>query len=185
MAYRSPVPILALALFFDVGTQVISIDTIINYAGEMGIGLIDAKVFLVHAYLHDYFLYVGNPSYSRLVSQTTALKFCSTLGSILSLGVVLLNFSVSFLGHSAISIWLLASIGFANALIYADMAVIDSWVGQVDQNRLFALIMAVGQCHIAPGLWCRCRRTRVTGRLLGVGSLFPVHHVVRVLWPQD
>ena len=75
----------------DVGTQVISIDTIINYAGEMGIGLSMPKCFL-HAYLHDYFLYVGNPSYSPLVSQTTALKFCSTLGSILSLGVVLLNF---------------------------------------------------------------------------------------------
>src|SRR5690606_24149371 len=35
----------AVAIFIHVGAQVISIDTIINYAGSMGVSLIEAKVF--------------------------------------------------------------------------------------------------------------------------------------------
>ena len=35
----------ALAIFFHVGTQVIAIDTIINYANSMGMDLLEAKVF--------------------------------------------------------------------------------------------------------------------------------------------
>src|SRR5690606_2563956 len=35
----------AVAIFIHVGAQVISIDTVINYAGSMGISLIEAKVF--------------------------------------------------------------------------------------------------------------------------------------------
>lgn len=34
-----------LALFLHVGTQVVAIDTIISYAGSMGVGLLDAKFF--------------------------------------------------------------------------------------------------------------------------------------------
>ena len=42
------------------------------------------------------------------------------LGLTLSLGVVLADVNVSFLGHDAnLSIWFLASLGFPNSLIYA------------------------------------------------------------------
>jgi len=143
----------ALALFLHVGTQVISIDTIINYAGEMGIGLIDAKVFPSYTLTCTIISYMlGILLIPRLVSQTTALKFCSTLGLILSLGVVLLNFSVSFLGHSAnISIWLLASIGFANALIYAGIWPLSiHGLGKLTKTGSSLLIMGLSGNAILP-----------------------------------
>ncbi len=143
----------ALALFLHVGTQVISIDTIINYAGEMGIGLIDAKVFPSYTLTCTIISYtLGIILIPRLVSQTKALKFCSTLGLILSLGVVSLNFSVSFLGHSAnISIWLLASIGFANALIYAGIWPLSiHGLGKLTKTGSSLLIMGLSGNAILP-----------------------------------
>ncbi|MGI6573893.1 MAG: sugar MFS transporter [Fermentimonas sp.] len=143
----------ALAIFLHVGTQVISIDTIINYAGGMGIGLIDAKVFPSYTLTCTIISYMlGIILIPRLVSQKTALRFCSTLGLILSLGVVLLNFSVSFLGHSAnISIWLLASIGFANALIYAGIWPLSiHGLGKLTKTGSSLLIMGLSGNAILP-----------------------------------
>jgi FHS family L-fucose permease-like MFS transporter len=143
----------ALAIFLHVGTQVISIDTIINYAGGMGIGLIDAKVFPSYTLTCTIISYMlGIILIPRVVSQKTALRFCSTLGLILSLGVVLLNFSVSFLGHSAnISIWLLASIGFANALIYAGIWPLSiHGLGKLTKTGSSLLIMGLSGNAILP-----------------------------------
>ncbi len=143
----------ALALFLHVGTQVISIDTIINYAGDMGIGLIDAKVFPSYTLTCTIISYMlGIILIPRFVSQKTTLKICSTLGLILSLGVVLLNFSVSFLGHSAnISIWMLASIGFANALIYAGIWPLSiHGLGKLTKTGSSLLIMGLSGNAIMP-----------------------------------
>lgn len=110
-----------LALFFHVGSQVIAIDTIINYAGEMGISLIEAKVFpsfTLGATLVGYLL--GICLIPRVISQKNALIVCTIIGLLLSLGVVLTDIDVNFLGHpSKLSIWLLAALGFPNSLIYA------------------------------------------------------------------
>ncbi len=110
-----------LALFFHVGSQVIAIDTIINYAGEMGINLIEAKVFpsfTLGATLVGYLL--GICLIPRVISQKNALIVCTVIGLLLSLGVVLTDVDVNFLGHpSKLSIWLLAALGFPNSLIYA------------------------------------------------------------------
>ena len=110
-----------LALFLHVGTQVIAIDTIISYAGSMGVGLLDAKFFpsyTLGATILGYML--GILLIPKVVSQKNALIFCTVLGLTLSLGVVLADVNVSFLGHDAnLSIWFLASLGFPNSLIYA------------------------------------------------------------------
>lgn len=109
------------ALFLHVGTQVIAIDTIISYAGSMGVGLLDAKFFpsyTLGATILGYLL--GILLIPRVVSQKNALIFCTVLGLFLSLGVVFADRDVSFLGHDAnLSIWFLASLGFPNSLIYA------------------------------------------------------------------
>ncbi len=111
----------AIAIFLHVGTQVVAIDTIINYAGSMGIGLLDAKFFPSYTLICTIIGYLlGILLIPRFVSQKVALKFCTTLGLLLSLGVVFANHSVILFGQTAnISIWFLASIGFPNALIYA------------------------------------------------------------------
>jgi fucose permease len=111
----------AIAIFVHVGTHVVAIDTIISYAGSMGIGLLDAKFFpsfTLTCTILGYLL--GIILIPKFVSQKTALRFCTTLGLILAFGVLFANHTVTLFGHTVdISIVFLASIGFPNALIYA------------------------------------------------------------------
>ena len=111
----------ALAIFFHVGTQVIAIDTIINYANSMGIDLLEAKVFPSYTLACTMIGYVlGILIIPKYVSQTKALIICIILGLLLSFGVVFADFNVTLFGHQAnISIFLLCALGFPNALIYA------------------------------------------------------------------
>src|SRR5690606_29817354 len=100
----------AVAIFIHVGAQVISIDTIINYAGSMGISLVEAKVFPSYTLamaIVGYFL--GIAVTPRLISQTTLLQIVTVLGAVLSLLIVYAKGEVTFLGHTAdISIWFIA-----------------------------------------------------------------------------
>ena len=111
----------AIAILFHIGSQAISIDTIISYAGSMGINILEAKVFPSYIMICTIISYiVGIVLIPKIISQTTALKFCTLLGLILSLGVIFANQTVTLFGHTAdISIWFLAALGFPNALIYA------------------------------------------------------------------
>lgn len=111
----------ALAIFFHVGTQVIAIDTIINYANSMGIDLLEAKVFPSYTLACTMIGYVlGILIIPKYVSQAKALIICTILGLLLSFGVVFADFNVTLFGHQAnISIFLLCALGFPNALIYA------------------------------------------------------------------
>ena len=111
----------ALAIFFHAGTQVIAIDTIINYANSMGIDLLEAKVFPSYTLACTMIGYVlGILIIPKYVSQTKALIICTILGLLLSFGVVFADFNVTLFGHQAnISIFLLCALGFPNALIYA------------------------------------------------------------------
>lgn len=111
----------ALAIFLHVGTQVIAIDTIINYADSMGINLIDARFFPSYTLTCTIIGYIlGIILIPKFISQKTALKICTVVGLILSFGVIFADQTVTLFGHTAnISIWFLASIGFPNALIYA------------------------------------------------------------------
>jgi len=111
----------AMAIFLHVGTQVIAIDTIINYAGSMGINLLDAKVFpsyTLTATIIGYLL--GIALIPNVLSQKNALIICTSLGMMLSLGVIFADWDLNLFGHQAnASIWFLALLGFPNALIYA------------------------------------------------------------------
>lgn len=109
------------ALFLHVGTQVIAIDTIINYAASMGIGLLEAKFFPAYtlgATILGYIL--GIILIPKIISQKNALIVCTFIGLLLSFGVIYTDIEVTQFGHNAnLSIWFLASLGFPNSLIYA------------------------------------------------------------------
>lgn len=111
----------ALAIFFHVGTQVIAIDTVINYADTMGINLLEAKAFPSYTLactMAGYLL--GIVLIPKYVSQKNALVGCAVLGLLLSLGVVWADFDMTLFGHRAnASIFFLNALGFPNALIYA------------------------------------------------------------------
>lgn len=111
----------ALAIFCQVGAQVVAIDTIINYANSMGIGVVEAKIFPSITLTCTMLGFIaGIILIPKYMTQKQSLLICASLGLIFALGVVLADFDVTFLGHKAnISIFFLNAMGLPNALIYA------------------------------------------------------------------
>lgn len=113
----------ALAIFLHVGTQVIAIDTIIGYAGSMGITLLEAKVFPSYTLFATICGYVsGIILIPKYVSQVTVFRFCTLLGLALTLLIVFAGGRVTLLGHQAdLSIWFVVLLGLANSLVWASI----------------------------------------------------------------
>jgi len=137
----------AVAIFIHVGAQVISIDTIINYAGSMGISLVEAKVFPSYTLamaIVGYFM--GIAVTPRFISQTTLLQIVTVLGAVLSLLIVYAKGEVTFLGHTAdISIWFITLLGISNSLTWAGI-----WPLALDGlgrfTKVGASLMIMGLC---------------------------------------
>ncbi|MDR1859522.1 MAG: sugar MFS transporter [Bacteroidales bacterium] len=146
----------AIAMFLHVGTQVVSVDTVIGYASSMGIDLLDAKVFpsyVLTMTITGYLL--GILLIPKYVSQTNALRFCTVTGFVLSLCVVLVNREVTLLGHTAnLSIWFLVALGFANSLVYAGIWPLSiRGLGRFTKTGSSLLIMGLCGNAIMPVLY--------------------------------
>ncbi|MCC6286801.1 MAG: sugar MFS transporter [Chitinophagaceae bacterium] len=137
----------AIAIFLHVGTQVIAIDTIINYAGSFGITLLEAKTFpsyTLAATIAGYL--IGIALIPKIISQLTILRICVILGLCFSLLIIYAKGSVHLLGHHAdISIWFLVLLGLANSMVWAGI-----WPLALDGlgrfTKLGASIMIMGLC---------------------------------------
>jgi len=137
----------AIGIFLHVGTQVISIDTIIGYANSMQIDLLEAKVFpsyTLFATICGYIL--GVICIPKYIRQVNALRLCTLLGTGFSLLIIFSKGETRFLGHSAdISIWFVVLLGFANSMVWASM-----WPLALDGlgrfTKLGASIMIMGLC---------------------------------------
>ena len=137
----------AVAIFLHVGSQVIAVDTIINYAASMGVGLLEAKVFpsyTLFATITGYIL--GIILIPKYLSQLNALRFCTLLGLTFSLLILFSHKQVNFLGHTTdLSIWFVVALGFANSLVWAGiwpLALSD--LGKF--TKLGASVMIMGLC---------------------------------------
>lgn len=111
----------AVAIFFHVGSQMISLATIIDYAQSMGLGLEGtAKNFPSFTMSFTFLGYLtGIFLIPRYLKQRTAFLVCASLGMILSLLTIFATGQVTILGmNTDISIWFLVLMGFPNALIY-------------------------------------------------------------------
>src|SRR5215204_334060 len=137
----------ALAIFLHVGTQVIAIDTIIGYANSMNIPLLEAKTFpsyTLFATICGYIL--GIITIPKYISQVTALRLCTILGTLLTLLILYTRGEVRFLGHvTDISIWFVVLLGLANSLVWAGI-----WPLALDGlgkfTKLGASILIMGLC---------------------------------------
>jgi fucose permease len=111
----------ALGIFLHVGTQTVAVDTIIGYAGTMGIPLTDAKFLpgcVLGAMIVGYALGLG--LIPRYVSQVTALRICTTLGVVATLGVLFAPGKLALFGLNAdVSLWCLTLLGLSNSLTWA------------------------------------------------------------------
>jgi len=154
-----------LALFLHVGTQVIAIDTIINYAGSMGMGIMDAKFFpsfTLGATIIGYSL--GIILIPKYVSQKNAFIFCAIVGLLLSLGVIFADVDISLFGYDAnLSIWFLASLGFPNSLIYAGI-----WPHAI---RGLGRFTKIGSSMLVMALCGNAILPLIYGRIADLGSL--------------
>ncbi len=137
----------AIGIFLHVGTQVIAIDTIIGYANSMQIPLMEAKTFPAYTLAATICGYIfGIIAIPRWVSQVNALRFCTLLGTGLTLLIIFSKGEVHFLGHTAdISIWFVVLLGLANSLVWAGI-----WPLALDElgkfTKLGASVMIMGLC---------------------------------------
>lgn len=137
----------AFAIFFHVGSQVIAVDSVINYASGLGMPFLEAKVFpsyTLTATITGYLL--GITFIPRLLSQLTALRICTVLGALLSMLVLCIRGEVTLLGHTTdISVWCVVCLGFANSMIWAGI-----WPLALDSLGRFlktgASLLVMGLC---------------------------------------
>jgi glucose/galactose transporter len=137
----------AIGIFLHVGTQVIAIDTVISYAGSMNVHLLEAKVFpsyTLAATVCGYLL--GIIAIPRFIRQVNALRFCTLLGTMLTLLIIYANGDVTIFGHETdASIWFVVLLGFANSLIWAGI-----WPLALDGlgkfTKIGASVMIMGLC---------------------------------------
>jgi MFS transporter, FHS family, L-fucose permease len=137
----------AIGIFLHVGTQVIAIDTIIGYANSMNVPLMEAKSFPSYTLFATICGYIiGIITIPKYISQVNALRFCTLLGTLLTLLIIHTKGQVQFLGHSTdISIWFVVLLGLANSLVWAGI-----WPLALDGlgkfTKLGASIMIMGLC---------------------------------------
>ncbi|GAB3701731.1 sugar MFS transporter [Spirosoma flavus] len=137
----------AFAIFFHVGSQVIAIDTVIGYAGSMGVNLLEAKVFPSYTLFCTICGYlIGISLIPRFISQVNALRICTLLGTTFSLLILFTKGNVTLLGHSTdVSLWFVVLLGLANSLIWAGI-----WPLALDGlgrfTKLGASLLIMGLC---------------------------------------
>jgi glucose/galactose transporter len=137
----------AIGIFLHVGTQVIAIDTIIGYANSMNIPLMEAKSFPSYTLFATICGYVlGIITIPKYISQVTALRICTLLGTVLTFLILYTTGEVRFLGHvTDVSIWFVVLLGLANSLVWAGI-----WPLALDGlgkfTKLGASIMIMGLC---------------------------------------
>jgi fucose permease len=137
----------AVAIFLHVGTQVVSIDTVIGYATSMDMPLMEAKVFpsyTLAATICGYIL--GIIAIPRFIRQVNALRICTALGLVFTLLIIFAKGQTSLLGHQTdISTWFIVALGLANSLVWAGI-----WPLALDGlgkfTKLGASIMIMGLC---------------------------------------
>ena len=111
----------AIAIFFHVGSQVIAVDSIVNYATHHGMDFMEAKTFPSYTLTATIVGYLLGISFiPKLITQKTALKICTLLGLILSGCILLFSGQITLFGHQTdISVWFIVLLGFANSMIWA------------------------------------------------------------------
>jgi len=130
-----------------VGTQVVSIDTVIGYATSLGMPLMEAKAFPSYTLTATICGYIiGIIAIPKFIRQVNALRICTALGLAFTLLIIFAKGQTNLLGHqTAISTWFIVALGLANSLVWAGI-----WPLALDGlgkfTKLGASIMIMGLC---------------------------------------
>jgi FHS family L-fucose permease-like MFS transporter len=153
----------AIALFFYVGVEVVAGDTVIKYAESAGFKGIDAASmgsYTMLAMLVGYIL--GILFIPKVITQAKALQISAVLGLLISLLVLFLPIHIS--------VYFVASLGLANALVWPaiwPLALEDT--GKLINIGSALLIMAIAGGAILSLLW---------GKLADISSLQTAYWVL-------
>lgn len=146
----------AVGIFLHVGTQVISIDTIIGYAGSMNMDLLEAKVFPSYTLAATIVGYIsGIILIPGFISQTNVLRACTLLGFVLVMLILFTGGQVLLFGHKAdISIWFLVLLGLPNSLTWAGIWPLAlNGLGRFTKLGASLLIMGLSGNAILPSVY--------------------------------
>jgi MFS transporter, FHS family, L-fucose permease len=156
------------ALFFYVGVEVIAGDSIIRYGQSIGIAMESAKYFTSLTLLSMIIGYLmGIFFIPRYLSQVTALKTCTILGVVFSLGAILvpahLVFTMPFVDIMTfkpielmlpVTVLFVALLGLANSLVWPAMwPLAISGLGRFTKTGSAMLIMAIAGGALIPLLY--------------------------------
>lgn len=156
------------ALFFYVGVEVIAGDSIIRYGQSIGIAMESAKYFTSLTLLSMIIGYVAGIAFiPKYLSQVTALKICTILGVIFSLGAILtpahLVFTMSFIDIMTfksiqlvlpVTVLFVALLGLANALVWPAMWPLAlNGLGRFTKTASAMLVMAIAGGALIPLLY--------------------------------
>jgi FHS family L-fucose permease-like MFS transporter len=156
------------ALFFYVGVEVIAGDSIIRYGQSIGIVMESAKYYTSLTLIGMILGYImGIIFIPRYMSQVTALKICTILGVIFSLGAIFtpahIVFSMSFIDIMTfksielvlpVTVLFVALLGLANALVWPAMwPLAITGLGRFTKTGSAMLIMAIAGGALLPLLY--------------------------------
>jgi len=156
------------ALFFYVGVEVIAGDSIIRYGQSIGIAMDSAKYFTSLTLLSMIIGYImGIVFIPKYMSQVTALKLCTILGVVFSLGAIFtpagVVFSMSFIDIMTfksielvlpVTVLFVALLGLANALVWPAMwPLAITGLGKFTKTGSAMLIMAIAGGALIPLLY--------------------------------
>lgn len=156
------------ALFFYVGVEVIAGDSIIRYGQSIGIAMESAKYFTSLTLLSMIIGYLlGIIFIPKYLSQVTALRICTILGVIFSLGAILtpshIVFSMSFIDIMTfksielvlpVTVLFVALLGLANALVWPAMWPLAlNGLGRFTKTASAMLVMAIAGGALIPLLY--------------------------------
>jgi glucose/galactose transporter len=153
------------ALFFYVGVEVIAGDSIIRYGQSIGIAMDSAKYFTSLTLLSMIIGYLlGIIFIPKYLSQVTALRICTILGVIFSLGAILtpsyIVFSMSFIDIMTfksiqlvlpVTVLFVALLGLANALVWPAMwPLVLNGLGRFTKTGSAMLVMSIAGGALIP-----------------------------------
>ncbi len=136
-----------ITLFFYMGCEVVAVDTLINYGLSLGFSIKVAKFFSSFTMIAMIIGYlVAIISIPRYISQRKALKYFALLGVIFTV--------VAVLTHGYISVLFVASLGFANSVMWpAIWPLAIEGLGKFTKRGSAFLIMAIAGGATIPLLY--------------------------------
>ncbi len=157
-----------IALFFYVGVEVIAGDSIIRYGQSLGVSMDSAKYYTSLTMVGMIIGYLSGIIFiPRYLKQSDALKICTILGVIFSLGAIFVPAQNSFTMHFIdlvtfkpielvipVTVMFIALLGFANALVWpAVWPLAITGLGRFTKTGSAMLIMAIVGGALLPLLY--------------------------------